>query len=120
LRIRTKREHKGKTSGHIPKKICIGVGDRTDKFVRVREPPHRKEWETIGRPWLLVIGDYRLGFEIASAGESANLRVFIGHNLPSSPELRLLGYIFGRVYARWCVRQMVDGARANFDGNLVR
>jgi hypothetical protein len=45
----------------------------------------RKEWETVGHSWLLVIGDYRLGFKISSTGEYANLRVFIGYNLPSSP-----------------------------------
>jgi hypothetical protein len=98
----------------------LGVELALDEVVRIREPPYRKMWETIGHPRLPVIGDYRLGFDIASAGEYANLRVFIGYNLPSSPGLRLLGYIFGWVYARWCVRQMVDGARANFDGSLIR
>ncbi len=97
----------------------LGIDLALEEVIQVREPPRRKEWETIGHPRLLVIGDYRLGFEIASVGEYANLRVFIGYNLPSSPGLRLLGYIFGPVYARWCVRQMVDGARASFDGSLV-
>ena len=85
-----------------------------EEIVRMREPPRRKEWETVGTPRLLVIGGYRLGFEIASAGKNAELRVFIGYNLPSSPAPRLLGHFFGAVYARWCVRQMVDGARAVF------
>jgi hypothetical protein len=98
----------------------LGVDLVLDEVVRVREPPYRKEWETIGHPRLLVIGDYRLGFDIASAGEYANLRFFISYNLPSSPGLRLLGCVFGPVYARWCVRQMIDGARANFDGSLIR
>ena len=57
----------------------LGVDLVLDEVVRVREPPYRKEWETIGHPRLLVIGDYRLGFEIASVGEYANLRVFIGY-----------------------------------------
>jgi hypothetical protein len=76
-----------------------------DEVVRVREPPYRKEWETIEHPRLLVIGDDRLGFEIASVGEYANLRAFIVYNLPSSPGLRLLGYVFERIYARWCVQR---------------
>jgi hypothetical protein len=61
---------------------------------------------------LLVIGGSRLVFEIASAGEHAELRVFIGYDLPSSPGPRVLGHFFGPIYARWCVRRMVDGARA--------
>src|SRR4051812_34553551 len=63
--------------------------------------------ETAGTPRLLVIGGYRLGFDLASSGEQADLRVFIGYDLPSSPGQRLLGRILGPVYAKWCVRQMV-------------
>ena len=90
----------------------LGLDLFVEEIVRVREPPRRKEWETIGTPRLLVIGGYRLGFEIASAGEHAELRVFIGYDLPPSPGPRFLGRFFGPIYARWCVRQMVDGARA--------
>jgi uncharacterized membrane protein YphA (DoxX/SURF4 family) len=93
----------------------LGLDLFLEEIVRVREPPRRKEWETVGTPRLLVIGGYRLGFEIASIGERAELRVFIGYDLPSSPARRLLGRFFGPVYARWCVREMVNGARAQFD-----
>jgi hypothetical protein len=85
-----------------------------DEVVRQREPPHRKEWETVGTPRLLVIGSYRLGFDVSTTGKRANLSVFIGYNLPATPGQRLLGNILGPVYAKWCVRQMIDGARVNF------
>ena len=98
----------------------LGIDLALEEVVQVREPPRRKEWETVGHPRLLVIAGYRLGFDIAPAGEYANLRIFIGYNLPSSPGLRLLGYVFGPLYARWCVRQMVEGARNNFKGSLIR
>jgi len=92
----------------------LGLTLFLDEVVRLREPPHRKEWETLGTPQLLVIRGYRLGFNIAATGRDAKLRVFIGYDLPATPAMRLLGRIFGPVYARWCVRQMIDGARANF------
>jgi hypothetical protein len=92
----------------------FGIKLFLDEVVREREPPRRKEWETVGTPRLLVIGGYRLGFDIASDGEQADLRVFIGYDLPSSPGQRLLGRILGPVYAKWCVHQMVDGARRTF------
>lgn len=92
----------------------LGVEISLEEVVRVREPPRRKEWETIGSPRLLVIGSYRLGFEIAPVNKKAELRVFIAYNLPSSIGKRLLGRFVGAAYARWCVRQMVNGARAEF------
>lgn len=92
----------------------LGLELSLEEVVRVREPPRRKEWETIGSPRLLVIGGYRLGFEIAPVGKQAELRVFIAYNLPSSIGRRLLGRFLGPVYARWCVRQMINGARAQF------
>ena len=85
-----------------------------DEVVREREPPRRKEWETVGTPRLLVIGGYRLGFDVTTAGKPVSLSVFIGYNLPVTPGQRLLGNIFGPLYAKWCVRQMIEGARANF------
>lgn len=85
-----------------------------DEVVREREPPRHKEWETVGTPRLLVIRGYRLGFDVATTGKSARLNVFIGYDLPATPGQRLLGKIFAPVYAKWCVRQMIDGAGANF------
>ena len=92
----------------------LGVDHSLEEVAREREPPRHKEWETIGSPRLLVIGSYRLGLEVASVGIRAEVRVFIGYNHPSSPGEGFLGRFFGPVYARWFVRQMVDGARAQF------
>jgi len=92
----------------------LGLTLFLDEVIREREPPHRKEWETVGTPMLLVIGGYRMGFDVTTTGKVTSLRVFIGYDLPSTPGQRILGSIFGSMYARWCVRQMVDGARANF------
>jgi hypothetical protein len=47
----------------------LGIDLVLDEVVQVREPPYRKEWETIGHTRLLVIAGYRLGFDIALAGE---------------------------------------------------
>ena len=92
----------------------LGVELSVEEEVREREPPRHKEWVTVGSPRLLVMGNYRMGFEIASVGARVRLRVFIGYNRPVSPGQRLLGRFFGSVYARWCVRQMVNGARTQF------
>jgi Polyketide cyclase / dehydrase and lipid transport len=87
-----------------------------EEVVTERVPPRHKAWATVGNPALLVIGNYRLGFDIASKGTSSDLRIFIDYDLPSSPALRWLGNLLGSVYAKWCVGQMVKSARFRFIG----
>jgi len=87
----------------------LGLALEVSEVVTEREPPYRKAWETIGRPRLLVIGAYRMGFEIEAAGTGSRLTVFIDYDLPPWPS-RLLGLIAGRFYARWCVQSMANDA----------
>jgi Polyketide cyclase / dehydrase and lipid transport len=44
----------------------FGLALSAEEIVTERVPPQRKAWETTGSPRLLVIGHYRMGFEIAS------------------------------------------------------
>lgn len=83
-----------------------------DEVVIEREVPRRKVWETVGEPRLLVIGRYRMGFEITPAAADVELRVSIDYELPSRGIQRLLGLLLGRVYARWCTRQIIADAKA--------
>lgn len=85
-----------------------------DEVVTRRNPPNEKVWETVGRPKLLVIGAYQMGMEIGAEPQGTRLRVLIDYDLPSGRIGRLLGLLFGGMYARWCVKQMIDGARAHF------
>lgn len=41
----------------------LGVTIEVEEVVTERIPPRRKVWETIGRPRLLIIGAYRMGFD---------------------------------------------------------
>ena len=86
----------------------FGMQLAVEEIVIERILPQRKVWETIGSPKLLVIGRYRMGFEITPAGNGARLRVFIDYDLPERAPTRWLGLLFGRYYARWCTQQMVD------------
>jgi len=85
-----------------------------EERVTEHTPPHRKVWETTGSPKLLVIGHYRMGFEVTPEGQASRLRVFINYALPERVPARWLGRLFGRYYARWCTRQMVDDALTYF------
>src|SRR5215510_2028843 len=85
-----------------------------EEVVTERNPPHRKVWETTSTPNLLVIGHYRMGFEIGSRDIDSLLRVYIDYSLPHGVLTRWLGCLLGPVYARWCTRQMVKDTVKHF------
>ena len=91
----------------------LGIPLAVEEVITERIPPTRKVWETTGTPQLLVIGPYRMGFEITPAGRNARLRVFIEYALPRG-STRILGLLLGPAYARWCVRRMVQDAVSRF------
>ena len=91
----------------------LGIALEVTEVVTERQPPRRKVWETDGRPRLLVIGPYRMGFDIDAQGSGSDLVVFIDYDLPSGP-WRIAGTLLGGLYARWCTRSMAEGAAAQF------
>lgn len=91
-----------------------GIGLGLDEMVNEYEPPKRKAWATLGEPRLLVIGAYRMGFNLAVEDDGARLQVWIDYLLPSRVPLRWLGWLLGPAYARWCVRRMVEDARRGY------
>src|SRR5689334_3803743 len=96
-------------SGHV-----LGLSLALDEVVTERTPPIKKVWQTRDAPNLLVIGPYRMGFEIFAHGGQSRLRVFIDFELPQRGLSRVLGAWLGRAYARWCVRRMAEDATRRF------
>ena len=70
-----------------------------EELVTERDPPFRKVWETIGDPRLLVIGGYRMGFEIAPESDGSRLKVLIDWR-ESPTTWRWLSRLLGPAYAR--------------------
>ena len=89
----------------------LGIHLFLDEVVTQHEPPYRKTWQTVGTAKLLVVGHYRMGLEITAETYGSRLRVFIDYELPTALSTRWFGYLFGGVYAKWCVRQMLQSAR---------
>ncbi len=92
----------------------FGLRLSVEEVVTERNFPHRKVWETTGAPNLLVIGHYRMGFEVGSRDNGSLLRIYIDYSLPRGVLARRLGYLLGPVYARWCTQQMVNDAVRHF------
>jgi len=97
----------------------MGIDVFLEEVVTEREPPRHKAWETVGSPRLLVIGGYRLGFDIVDENNTSKLRVFIDYDLPVKSASRWLGYLLGKKYAKWCVQQMLDSVRKHFAAQRV-
>lgn len=96
-------------------KICLsgrvlGIPLAVEKVVTDYAPPLRKSWITTDAPKLLVIGHYRMGFEVTPQGSSAQLRIFIDYALPESLPARWLGRMLCHLYARWCTLRMISDA----------
>lgn len=110
-------EGKGKEIGsHIQMHgNVLGFKLFLDEVIVKYEPPYYKAWETIGDLSLLVIDHYRLGFDIKPDNPNARFRVYIDYNLPQSVGSQTLGHLFGRVYAKWCVQQMIKGVVDHFN-----
>ena len=92
----------------------LGLELSLDEVVTERQPPTRKVWETVRSPRLLVIGPYRMGFEVTPSGSGSLLRVFIDYAMPPSWPARWLGRVLGGYYAHWCTRNMVNDAVRQF------
>ncbi len=88
----------------------FGLSLYVDEVVTLREPPHRKAWQTVGHPRLLVVGAYDMGFEIAPTAPGSRLRVWIAYDLAVGWFGRWLGPLLAPLYAKWCVSQMANDA----------
>ena len=93
---------------------ALGIPLFVKEVVTERTPPLRKAWQTLGAPKLVVIGPYRMGFEIIPTGAASQLRIFIDYALPNTRFLRWLAGILGGFYARWCTEKMAGDAAHAF------
>jgi carbon monoxide dehydrogenase subunit G len=91
---------------------AFGIPISLDEAITHREPPSSKEWQTVGEPRLLVIGSYTMGFRLTPLSTGSELTIFIDYEMPKKNAW--LGTLFGDMYAKWCVRQMLEGARGQF------
>lgn len=86
----------------------LGLPLFVEETVTDYAPPQRKAWQTLGEPRLLVIGAYRMGFEVEPRTGGSRVRLWIDYQLPTRGAARWLGRLLGGFYARWCVGQMLE------------
>ena len=84
-----------------------------DEVVTSHAPPRYKTWETVGDLNLIVIGHYKMGFNLEPMSGKSEITVSIDYDLPTKN--RWLGILAGDFYAKWCVKQMLDAVKARFN-----
>ena len=92
----------------------LGLSLCVESAVVERVAPRTKVWQTIGEPRLLVIGPYRMGFDLEPAARGTRLRVYVDYDLPRTGMSRGLGALLGAWYAAWCTRMMARDAQRHF------
>ncbi len=108
MNIETDEGHGQKIGSHIRMSgRAFGFNLFLDEVITQYDPPRTKAWETVGEIRLLVIGHYKLGFKIEPQNNESKFIVFIDYNLPVKN--KWLGTLFGKMYAKWCVKQMING-----------
>jgi hypothetical protein len=53
-----------------------------------------------------------MGFRLTPRSTGSELTIFIDYEMPKKNTW--LGTLFGGMYAKWCVRQMLESARGQF------
>jgi hypothetical protein len=112
----TPDEKGGKEVGSVMtiKGSVLGINISLVEKIIQREVPSKKAWQTFNGINLVVIGHYTMGFEIDPQEDNSNLKVYIDYELPKSAKTRWLGKLVGDMYAKWCVRQMLNDTYKHF------
>jgi hypothetical protein len=87
--------------------LAVDLTEVVTEWVRDR----RKAWQTVGEPRLIVMSGYRMGFTVAQGQSDSALTVEIEYDPPRTRGGRLLAWLLGDAYARWCLRRMCRDAK---------
>ncbi len=101
----------GRTISTLPRPINLNQLSRISLSpMRIFFPPADQPRLTPSR------GTHRMRFAITSGRGDLLLRVEIDYEIPPHGLARVLGQLFGRSYAKWCTKKMVQDAQEVFPG----
>ena len=93
--------------------MTIDFTETVTEWVRNR----KRVWKTVGEPKLVIMGGYEMSFVIEPAPSGSTLTFGITYDLPASLFGRILGWLVGSWYARWCLRNMCRDAKEALERN---
>jgi len=115
MKLESDERHGRAVGSHIRMSgSMLGLRLSLDEVIARRDPPFRKAWETVGTPRLIILSWYRMGVRLDRSEGGTRVTIFIDYRRPAGLAGRVLSALFGGLYARWCVRQMLSGVVACF------
>lgn len=68
-------------------------------------------WKTIGKPRIIIMGNYEMWFNLKPVGDKTRLTFGIAYDLPRSFFWKIVGLLLAAPYSRWCLRNMCRDAK---------
>lgn len=91
--------------------LTIDFSETVTKWV----PNKEKAWQTIGVPKIIIMSNYEMRFLVEPFGEKTRLIFEINYDLPRSPFWKFIGFLLDGWYSRWCLKNMIKGAKDNLE-----
>jgi hypothetical protein len=85
----------------------MGMTIDFEEAVTTWQPPVLKEWETIGDAKIIIMSWYRMWFEINPSDNGTLAKLSISYLPPKQWHLRILSFLFARMYCIWCLNNML-------------
>jgi len=79
------------------------------KWIKDKE----KVWETVGDTQLIIYSWYQMVLKISAVDSQTKTELSISYKKPTGIINQILSFLFADWYCRWCLKKMLDDARAN-------
>ncbi len=89
------------------------MGMKMDFTVEVTKwlPGEEKIWETLGTPELLIYSWYKMHLRLKGVANGTVALLSFSYGKPEGKFYRLLSFLFGGWYGRWCLKHMLEDCR---------
>jgi len=85
----------------------IDIKETVTRWVENRE----KSWRTTGEQKIIILDGYEMRFSLSPWEGGTKLSFEIEYTLPRNPLNWVLGRLLASWYCRWCLNNVVDGAK---------
>lgn len=75
------------------------------------DPPKLKEWETLDDAQIIIMRWYCMGFKITPSENGTIVSMSISYEPPKAWFFRLLSFLLGPSYCRWCLNNMLNDTK---------
>lgn len=79
-----------------------------------------KTWETIGDPKVIIYSWYRMHLKISEDGNSTKAELSISYEKPKGWFNKVICFLLGDWYCRWCLKHMLGDCKKSVEGNEVK